>query len=259
MFHVLLNAISVSASKMEPFIVGGQEVSVEDWPFIAFVEVTWFGLLAMACGGSLISSQTVLSAAHCMDDITEKKAHMTGISFNIYMGHTSYAKAKMTRVVLDYETHEDYSPEDTEVRYDIGIMFLTSPVRFSDNVQKAILQPSFSFKEDSHMVIAGWGYTAPGNKGTGSERLNAIEMTAKKYRSCKNMYKVICAASEEGHPFTGDSGGPVLNVQTQHQVGIVSMRDLDTGITILTSVPDYWDWIRKTQHKLFRRFCGQIK
>ncbi|XP_063373970.1 chymotrypsin-1-like [Cydia amplana] len=260
MFHiVLLNAITVSASKMEPFIVGGREVSIEDWPFIAFVEVTWLGLFAMACGGSLVSSQTVLSAAHCMDDITEKKAHMTGISFNIYMGHSSHAKAKMTREVIDYETHENYSPEDADVRHDIGILFLTTPVRFSDNVQKAILQPRFSFKEDSRLVVAGWGGTDPEKKGTSSESLRAIQMTAKKYRSCKNMYRVICTASEKGYPFTGDSGGPVVKADTRRLVGIVSIRNMDTGITILTSVPDYWDWIRKAQLKLFRKFCGQRK
>ncbi|XP_063393434.1 chymotrypsin-1-like isoform X1 [Cydia fagiglandana] len=260
MFHILLlNTIPVSASKMEPFIVGGQEVSTEDWPFIAFVEVTWFDLFAMACGGTLVSSQTVLSAAHCMDDITEKKAHMTGISFNIYMGHSSHAKAKMTRQVVDYETHEDYSPEDADVRSDIGIMFLTAPVRFSDNVQKAILQPRFSFKEDSHLVVAGWGDTDPEIKGTSTERLRAIQIIAKKYRSCKDMHRVICTASEKGYPFTGDSGGPVVNAVTRQQVGIVSVRDMDTGITILTSVPEYWEWIRRTQLKLFQKFCGKAK
>ncbi|XP_048005702.1 chymotrypsin-like elastase family member 2A [Leguminivora glycinivorella] len=259
MFQILL-LNTVSASKMEPFVVGGQDASIQDWPFMAFVEVTWFGLFAMACGGSLISSQTALTAAHCLDDITEKKTHVIGISFYIYMGHTSHAKSKMAREVLDYQTHEDYSPEDADVRFDIGIMFLTSPVRFSANVQKVILQPWFNLKEDKFLVVAGWGGMDPEHTPTGaSEKLKAINIVAKKYRSCKNKNKVICTSSEIGHPFIGDSGGPVINVYTRRQVGIVSIRDLNSGIIIVTSVSEYWEWLQRTQARMFWRFCGKRK
>jgi secreted trypsin-like serine protease len=76
MYQILLTlAFSSSVkSQMEGFIVGGEEVSIRVWPFIAFIEATLPNDQTSACGGSLLSSQTVLTAAHCLDDMTEKKS-----------------------------------------------------------------------------------------------------------------------------------------------------------------------------------------
>ncbi|XP_063547088.1 cathepsin G-like [Cydia strobilella] len=148
-------AVTVAVAKMSPFIVGGNEVSIKNWPFIAFVQITG-PIKVAACGGSLISSQTVLTAAHCLDDFTKKKK-VIGVTFRIYMGHASLEKSKLTRSVVDYESHKDYSPDDVNVICDIAVMFLSRPVKFGSKVQKVILQPKFSAKVDKKLAVAGWG------------------------------------------------------------------------------------------------------
>ncbi|XP_063634440.1 chymotrypsin-1-like [Cydia splendana] len=255
---MFLLSFAVASADMEPFIVGGTEAPISDWPFITFIEISQFSYFAAACGGSLISSQTVLTAAHCLDDFTEKKT-LAEITYKIYMGHASHARARMIREVIDYETPKQYSPDDFDVSADIGIMFLKTPVDFVANVQKAILQRSFSFNKDRTLVVAGWGNTEPGEESSSSWWLKAVEMKPKSYQKCRDLYRVICAKNNKEYPYSGDSGGPVVNAVTRHQVGIVSVRDMETGITILTSVPEYWEWIRRTQLKLFQKFCGQAK
>ncbi|XP_063633138.1 chymotrypsin-1-like [Cydia splendana] len=252
---LLCLAVTASAAKMNPYIVGGSEVSIKDWSFITFVQIT-DGPNVAACGGSLLSSQTVLTAAHCLDDFTKKKK-VKGVSFRIYMGHSSLEKAKLTRSVLNYESHKNYSPDDVIVKFDIGIMFLSRPVKFRSKVQKVILQPKFSAKVDKKLAVAGWGNTNLNDeKGGISTRLKAVVMNPNK--KC-NLNGVICTAPQKGFPYTGDSGGPMVNTKTQRQVGIVSFRDMETGTTGFTSVPYYWDWIDKTQLKLFKRFCKKGK
>ncbi|XP_061719347.1 chymotrypsin-1-like [Cydia pomonella] len=259
MLHIFLLSFAVaSADKMEPFIVGGNEASISDWPFMVYIEISEFSFYAAACGGSLISSQTVLTAAHCLDDFNEKRA-LDGITFKVYMGHSRHARAIMIRGVLDYETPKQYSPDDDDVRADIGIMFLMRPVIFIANVQKAILQRSFNIYEDRNLVVAGWGRTKPGDKGSSSWTLKEVKMQPDSYRKCRDLYRVICARNYREYPYSGDSGGPVVNTVTRYQVGIVSVRDVETGLTILTSVPEYWEWIRWTQFKLFRKYCDMRK
>ncbi|XP_063547089.1 proclotting enzyme-like [Cydia strobilella] len=256
MLMFLLSFAVASAAKIEPFIVGGTEAPISDWPFITYIEISEFSFFAAACGGSLISSQTVLTAAHCLDDMTWSKI-LDGITFKIYMGHSRHVRATMIREVIDYETHKQYEPENLYVRADIGIMFLKSPVIFRANVQKAILQRRFSLYEDRNLVVAGWGHTEPGENSTSSWWLKAVEIKPKAYRKCMDLYRVICARNNKEYPYSGDSGGPVVNAVTRYQVGIVSLRDMETGITVMTSVPEYWKWIRGTQLKLFQKFCGK--
>ncbi|XP_061723313.1 chymotrypsin-1-like [Cydia pomonella] len=255
MFQIFLLSFAVisSADKMSPFIVGGNEVSIKNWPFVAFVQITG-SYVPAACGGSLLSSQTVLTAAHCLDDLSNKKK-VKGVQFRIFMGHTLITRAKLTRSVLDYETHRNYSPVDRIPQFDIGIMFLSRPVQFGPEVKKAILQRKFNANIDKKLAVAGWGRTDTYKFGDISKRLKAVMVKLETNNICKRLTGVICTQHFKEFPYTGDSGGPMVNANNLLQLGIVSFRLMKTGTSGFTSIPYYWDWINKTQLKLFERFC----
>lgn len=47
-------------------IVGGEDTRIEEYPYMSNMQYGWFGVIwFQACGGSLITSVAVLSAAHC--------------------------------------------------------------------------------------------------------------------------------------------------------------------------------------------------
>ncbi|XP_048005704.1 chymotrypsin-1-like [Leguminivora glycinivorella] len=253
MFHICLLscAITATAAKMTPFIVGGNEASIKDWPFIVFMQMTR-GHRTASCGGSLLSSQTVLTAAHCVDDFTKKKRKK--VTFNIFMGHSSFSKATMMRTGLDYQSHKDYSPTDSTVQNDIAILFLSKPVKFGPKIRKTVLQPRFSDAADNKVAVAGWGKTDIYGRRI-SKKLKAVFLKSSLSKKCKKWDGLICIKFSDEYPYTGDSGGPMVNAKTLQQIGIVSFRDMSTGVIAFTSVPYYWDWIERNQLKLFIKFC----
>lgn len=49
-------------------IIGGQEATIDEHPWMVLLEYVIDGALKTMCGGSLISSRYVLTAAHCVTE-----------------------------------------------------------------------------------------------------------------------------------------------------------------------------------------------
>ena len=54
-------------------IYGGQEAQPHEYPWNVYVSMKKNGQWSGMCGGSLISNQHVLTAAHCVDEGLQKK------------------------------------------------------------------------------------------------------------------------------------------------------------------------------------------
>jgi len=59
-------------------IVGGAPASISAFPFYAYVQVSHDGGGVVACGGTVVSSTAVVTAAHCFDS--------TSLSGTVYLG-----------------------------------------------------------------------------------------------------------------------------------------------------------------------------
>ncbi|XP_063373772.1 serine protease 44-like [Cydia amplana] len=251
---------------MTGFIVGGQQANMREWPFIAYLLAHKGRESVAACGGSLISSQTILTAAHCLDDVTNRKKDIGQIKYVIYMGHRLHRRATMRRDMLDYTTHENYDPDD--VYYDIGIMFLANPVQFSHTVKKVVLMNKEMERymgQEGGLAVAGWGRF--GSDSPGSEFLKSLDQTLLNQDLCYQYIDeteqapgIICGTkhgevNSTEYAFSGDSGGPLARPRDQRLAGLVSWRMESHGVTVYTSVPFFYSWIEDTQRNLFRRYC----
>lgn len=71
---VLVTTLANEAFEIQPRIVNGLKAKTADFPFFAFLQ-SQTGNLFKSCGASLISDEWLITAAHCVVDITNLTAH----------------------------------------------------------------------------------------------------------------------------------------------------------------------------------------
>merc|ERR1711892_240777 len=114
-------------------IVGGHEAAENEWPWqvALFIDDAWF------CGGSIISDEYVMTAAHCADGASY---------FNILAGaHDVRADSEPHRVeITSYEgfTHPNWDPQNLE--NDIALVRLPEKISLSSTILPAILFTALS-------------------------------------------------------------------------------------------------------------------
>ncbi|KAG9490769.1 hypothetical protein GDO78_006219, partial [Eleutherodactylus coqui] len=137
-------------------IVGGLVALPASHPYMAALYIRDF-----FCGGTLISSCWVLTAAHCLD----RRPSVNEIS--VVLGQSLFNTSDQRTVtfpVQKYILHEGYS--DETFQHDIALVKLQdikgSCAQFSQFVQPACLPQSKSITSAQYCEVVGWGYQYEG-------------------------------------------------------------------------------------------------
>ncbi|ONI80658.1 peptidase S1 [Saccharothrix sp. ALI-22-I] len=202
------------SGNLTPMVVGGTQAAKGEFP--------WMVRLSMGCGGSMLTDQLVLTAAHCVNS--------TGNNTSITATY-GVADLQDTSRITRTSTYVHRSPTyDTSTGGDWALIKLATPIT------GAALLPIATTKayDTGVFTVAGWGATAE-NAGQSRYLLKAnvdyIDDT-----TCKNSDPYyadlkpaaeLCAGKLAGGVDTcqGDSGGPMFrrdNNGAWIQVGIVS-------------------------------------
>jgi len=200
-------------------IVGGVETEQHEYPWqVALVSASGSHPF---CGGTLISSRHVLTAAHCT-------AGSNVGSIAVLVGEHRIDDQLFTRVRLSKITdHPNYNSNNLD--NDFSILTLSEPVQFSTSVSPACLPGSTSeLYGGRKATVSGWGTTSAG--GNQPTTLREVEVTVQENSDCSQAYgggitsNMICAADSGKDSCQGDSGGPlvVLDNSRYSLVGVVS-------------------------------------
>ncbi|ALC46202.1 CG11843, partial [Drosophila busckii] len=245
--------------RYSPLIVGGQPADPKEFPLMARLghrqqqQIDWF------CGGTLISENFVLTAAHCLES-------EQGEVDVVRLGDLDFGTDKDDALHKDYAVSSYFShPRFTssELYNDIGLVKLAENVKFDRYKHPACL-PFDDGQNVESFIAVGWGSTSLA--GRSSAMLLKVKLDRIADTICN---KVIEYSDEYPHGFdaasqmcvgstmakdtcNGDSGGPILVYHEQYTCMYHVMGVTSTGIScgtpkipsIYMRVHYYLDWIR---------------
>ncbi|XP_006888157.1 PREDICTED: acrosin-like [Elephantulus edwardii] len=244
-------------------IVGGQAALSGAWPWM--VSIQFFTIHNSrryhACGGTLLNSHWVLTAAHCFTH--RNKVYqwrlVLGTREVIHGNNMALKPPAQERFVEKIVIHERYNSR--QERNDIALVKVTPPVSCGSFIGPACLP---RFKSGPPTVpqscrVTGWGFErekAPRTSPILREaRVNLIDLDLCNSTEWYNGHihsTNVCAGYPEGNIDTcqGDSGGPLMcrdNVENVFVVvgitswGVGCARAKRPGV--YTSTWSYLDWI----------------
>ncbi|NXQ24506.1 ACRO protein, partial [Alaudala cheleensis] len=134
-------------------VVGGADAKPGAWPWIVSIQHPWVPDLRHLCGGSLITTQWVLTAAHCFDKVTDISMVYVVIGA---IQLTQWGHGAQKRHVKQVQIHPYYHPDD--MSYDIALLELDQPVQCSPYIQLACVpDATLRVSELQNCWVAGWG------------------------------------------------------------------------------------------------------
>ncbi|XP_012162058.1 uncharacterized protein LOC101458538 isoform X2 [Ceratitis capitata] len=242
-------------------IVGGVEAPNGQWPWMAAIFLHGPKRTEFWCGGSLIGTKYILTAAHCTRDSRQKP--FAARQFTVRLGDIDLStdaepSAPVTFAVKEVRAHERFSR--IGFYNDIAILVLDKPVRKSKYVIPVCLPragraPPKERLPGRRATVVGWGTTYYGGKESTTQR--QAELPIWRNEDCDRSYfqpineNFVCAGYSDGgvDACQGDSGGPLMMRFDSRwvQLGVVSFGNKcgEPGYPgVYTRVSQYLDWIR---------------
>ncbi|UJR25226.1 hypothetical protein I4U23_006578 [Adineta vaga] len=226
-------------------IVGGVEAIPHSWPWIVSLRIR-----DHFCGGTLIDSRHVLTAAHCLIGAYPNSLRVVaGLHERLNTNTGRTQNIGVARIFI----HEQYNSRTQA--HDIAIIRLCQPVQLNSYVNLICL-PGPDPQESTSVTVAGWGSTYQGSPLPPALRQVTVKVTNAQaqaaYPANFNVQRQIGA----GIPYVGgkdscqgDSGGPLMyNSNGQWYLsGVVSFgfecaRGNFPGVYTRTSA--YLNWIQ---------------
>uniref|UniRef100_A0A8C8S1R9 Coagulation factor VII n=1 Tax=Pelusios castaneus TaxID=367368 RepID=A0A8C8S1R9_9SAUR len=204
------------------------------------------------CGGTLLSSTWVVTAAHCVEKVDQKQLQVKLGEFSINDKDEGEQERKVSEMII----HEKYILGGTN--HDIALLRLEAPVNFTDYVVPICLpEKQFATSELNSIrfsTVSGWGRLMDG--GATSDLLMRVDLPRIKTQECiqetnlnitENMF---CAGDLHGTKDSckGDSGGPHATQykNTWFLTGIVSWGKgcaIKGTYGVYTRVSKYLEWL----------------
>ena len=220
-------------------IINGQNAVKNEFPWLVNIWVRKYHLIYFneSCSGSIISTKTIITAAHCLYE-DQDLLSLDRISI-IVSDHDTSKPRDGDFVVQACSTtpHPDFDVMDQSRDYDIGFITLCKELTWSKFVSPICLPDKNYDYEAREAIVAGWGFEKLNDPKPNNKILQKVKQITWTNAKCVDRTWVdqttlsnrqICAAYEDVSTCNNDDGGPLMvqdpDTKAFTLVGIVSRR-----------------------------------
>ena len=214
-------------------IYGGHTAKRNAYPWMAYI-LDW----KLHCGGALINSRWVLTAAHCLMNY-EYGGVVSLADYNIRASEGQEVQVSISEFIL----HPEYKYIEGEhmPEFDIALVKLQNDIDF---MKRPNIRPVCLPKDTSEdyvgweATVTGWGKVENDREGDKLKYLRGvvksnlecskIDLACKRNAKCAVSGRpdnMLCVIFPDGKPCAGDSGGPLVTrtvEQNYELIGVTS-------------------------------------
>jgi secreted trypsin-like serine protease len=230
---------------IEQTIAGGVIATPHQFPFAVAITSRNINFSPRLCGGSIISRQSILTAAFCI---------YNQIDITVILGSHDIEnenepfQVRFTIPQQDVRTHPAFVSGQTT--NDIAILRLPGPIGFFNHAINLVNLPADPQENFLNVVAITMGF--------GSECwqancfpiniLKVIGVNTRPSSECNAQSTQMCATNQSGGPCGSDEGGPLVVSEngTFVQIGIIRMQgNRCQGAATYMRITNFLPWIRQ--------------
>nr|XP_016928491.1 seminase [Drosophila suzukii] len=195
--------LGLAKGQIQPRIVGGSTTTLSAVGGF-MVNLRYDG--TFYCGGSLVSSRHVVTAAHCLNGRSASRMTVQG-------GVSKLSQTGVVRRVAKYFIPNSFST--SSLNWDVGVIRMQSTLTGSGITTIPLC--TVQWTAGDYMRVSGWGTTRYGNSNS-SNQLRTVRIQLIQKTTCQRAYQnrdtlsaaAFCARSNGRDSCTGDSGGGAI-------------------------------------------------
>lgn len=250
----------VAGGEQQARIIGETDIQQQDWPWMAAVNHVPGATstrTSLVCGGTLVASRWVLTAAHCVINDEGRQTSPEQLLVVVGSAYRDGTGGEYLRVV-GVHPHPDYRRQG--LHNDIALLRLASDARAAPLAIGGREQQHYLARAGvgATLTALGWGRARADDPHSGARVLQALRLGHVPGRQCRSTWHLLdgsqlCAGgAPQQDTCTGDSGGPLV---LEHQgrpwlMGITSYGAKECGMAgvpgVYTAAGSFTGWMQQT-------------